>query len=82
VAFNLSNYQGARCRKSHLLSRIWAWLDSNDPKAVANAIPSAAPVVQNWTPNTVRGAFGFGGRAWYGGQKIGGGQKRKAVIRY
>ena len=36
-----------RCRKSHLLSRIWAWLDSNDPNPVTDAIPSAAPVVQN-----------------------------------
>ena len=23
-----------RCRENHLLSRIWAWLDSNDPKVV------------------------------------------------
>jgi hypothetical protein len=31
-----------------LLSRIWAWLDSNDPKVVVtDAVPSAVPVVQN-----------------------------------
>ena len=37
-----------RCHKNHLLSRIWAWLDSNDPKVVVtDAVPSAAPVVQN-----------------------------------
>jgi hypothetical protein len=37
-----------RCRKNHLLSRIWAWLDSNDPKVVATAtVSSAAPVAQN-----------------------------------
>jgi hypothetical protein len=23
-----------RCRENHLLSSIWAWLDSNDPKVV------------------------------------------------
>ena len=23
-----------RCHKSHLLSRIWVWLDSNDPQVV------------------------------------------------
>ena len=22
-----------RCRNNHLLSRIWAWLDSNDPRS-------------------------------------------------
>jgi len=27
------------------------------------------PCRSKLTPNTVRGAFGFGGRAWYGGQK-------------
>jgi hypothetical protein len=33
-----------RCHKNHLLSRIWAWLDSNDPKiVVTDAVPSAAP---------------------------------------
>jgi hypothetical protein len=25
-----------RCRKSHLLSRIWAWLDSNAPEGPVN----------------------------------------------
>ena len=33
-----------RCHKNHLLSRIWAWLDSNHPKVVVtDAVPSAAP---------------------------------------
>jgi hypothetical protein len=37
-----------RCRKDHLLSRIWAWLDSNDPKVVVtDGVPSAIPVVQD-----------------------------------
>ena len=36
------------CRTNHLLSSIWAWLDSNDPKvAVTDAVAPAAPVVQN-----------------------------------
>jgi hypothetical protein len=36
------------CRKNHLLSRIWAWLDSNDPKVVVtDAVPSTTPVVHS-----------------------------------
>ncbi len=37
-----------RCHKNHLLSRIWAWLDNNDPKVVVtDAVPRVPPVVQN-----------------------------------
>ena len=36
-----------RCHKSHLLSRIWAWLDSNDPQVVVTDVVSADPVNQN-----------------------------------
>jgi hypothetical protein len=33
-----------RCHKNHLLSRIWAWLDSNDPKVVVtDAVPLGCP---------------------------------------
>ena len=32
-----------RSHKNHLLSRIWAWLDSNDPEVVVtDAVPSPA----------------------------------------
>ena len=31
-----------RCHKNHLLSRIWAWLDSNDPHAPVTPDKSAA----------------------------------------
>ena len=31
-----------RCHKNHLLSRIWAWLDSNDPDAQVTPDKSAA----------------------------------------
>src|SRR5512133_2410855 len=45
-----------RCHKNHLLSRIWAWFDSNDPAVVVtDAVPSAAPTRSKLTPNTVRG---------------------------
>jgi hypothetical protein len=29
-----------RCRESHLLSRIWAWLDSNVPEGPQNDLPN------------------------------------------
>jgi len=34
-----------RCRKNHMLSRTWAWLDSNAPEAQAAALkaPSKSP---------------------------------------
>jgi hypothetical protein len=31
-----------RCHKNHFLSRIWAWLDSNDPDAPVTPDTSAA----------------------------------------
>jgi hypothetical protein len=44
-----------RCHRNHLLSRIWAWLDSNEPKVV------------EYRPR----GLGFDRGVWCGGQKMG-----------
>ena len=37
-----------RCRENHLLSRVWAWLDSNVPEiAVSDAIPRVGLFAHN-----------------------------------
>ena len=63
-----------RCRKSHLLSASGLGTTMT-PRDVGH--PLVCPCRSKLTPNMVRGAFGFGGRVWYGGQKLGGGRNEK-----
>ena len=56
-----------RCHKNHLLSRIWAWLYSNDPKVV---VTDAVSCRSKLTQCHSRG-LGFGRRVWCGGKNLG-----------